>query len=52
MFNPEFKQKYGFGGWDDPHPQKECHMCKGTGHASGDLQDPNPCGFCIPDNNQ
>ncbi len=48
VFSEEYKQKYGWGGWDDPRPQKECRMCKGTGHASNDPEDPNECGFCIP----
>lgn len=47
-FNDEYKQKYGWDGWDDPRPQAECRMCKGTGRASGDITDPNECGFCYP----
>lgn len=48
-FSDEYKQRYGFGGWDDPRPQSDCLMCKGTGRASGDPQDPNECGFCVPE---
>lgn len=48
QLSEEYKQNYGFGGWDDPRPQAECLMCKGTGRASGDPEDPNDCGFCIP----
>lgn len=46
VFNPEFIQKHGFGGWDRIRPQSQCLNCKGTGRASGDPQDPNECGFC------
>lgn len=46
-FSDKFKQRYGWGGWDDPRPQSECLMCRGTGHAGGNINDPNECGFCI-----
>jgi hypothetical protein len=48
-WSDEFKQRYGFGGWDDVRPTSQCRMCKGTGRASGDTNDPNECGFCEPD---
>lgn len=49
QFSEEYKQKYGFGGWDDPKPRSKCLMCRGTGHAGGHVDDPNECGFCYPD---
>lgn len=49
-FSNEYKQKYGFGGWDDPRPTKECLMCNGTGIAPGDGE--TECGFCINDNDE
>lgn len=43
FYNPEFKARYGFGGWDDPRPTSKCLHCKGTGMADEN----NECGFCF-----
>lgn len=47
-YNPEFRAKYDFSGWDDPRPQSKCLHCHGTGKAD----DHNDCGFCYPDSTQ
>jgi hypothetical protein len=49
QFSEEYRQRYGFGGWDATRPQSKCQMCHGTGHAGGHTDDPNPCGFCESD---
>ena len=47
QFSDEYRQRYGFGGWDDLRPQSECLMCNGTGRAD----DHNECGFCHKEDN-
>lgn len=53
-FSNRARQVFGFGGWDAVRPRKDCLMCRGTGHAGGNLDDPNECGFCEDeeDNNE
>lgn len=45
-YNETYRQRHGFGGFPGLISRADCLMCQGTGHAGGNDDDPNECGFC------
>jgi len=44
--NRRMSTLYRLRGYDKIRKRAECEFCGGNGHAAGNLDDPNECGFC------